>query len=62
MLDLTTSDSRPDRELVIASGKLNVKNSMSASGLSIRNGTTIRRVAVAPSPLAFADSTGMRKR
>jgi hypothetical protein len=61
MLERTTSDARPDREFVIASGRLNVKNSMSAAGRSIRNGRTSKRVT-ATGASVFADSTGIRNR
>ena len=44
MLDRTTSDSSPDSELVSASGRLKARKSVSGSGRSMRNGSTIRRV------------------
>ena len=43
-LDRTMSDSRPDSETVIASGRLNARKSIAGSGRSIRNGSTINRV------------------
>ena len=39
------SDSRPDSETVIASGRLNARKSIAGSGRSMRNGSTISRVA-----------------
>jgi hypothetical protein len=44
MLERTTSERRPPSELATASGKLKARNSVSASGRSIRNGSTMSRV------------------
>ena len=43
-LERTTSDFRPESEVVNASGRLKARKSVSGSGRSMRNGRTIRRV------------------
>ena len=45
-LERTTSDSMPERVVVIASARLNARKSVSASGRRIRNGSTTSRVIV----------------
>ena len=61
MLDRTTSDCRTDSELVSASGRLKARNSVSASGRSIRKGSTIRRLSDFNRSSA-PDVTGIRNR
>ena len=43
-VERTTRDSSPESELLIASGTLKARKSMSGSGRSTRNGSTISRV------------------
>jgi hypothetical protein len=43
-VERTMSDSRGDSEFVTASAKLNARKSISGSGFSSRNGSTMRRV------------------
>ena len=46
LLERTTSDSSPASEAVSASGRLKARNSVSGSGRSIVNGSTISRVTL----------------
>jgi hypothetical protein len=59
-LDRTTSDVSSASDAVIASGRLKARNSVSASGRSMRNGRTMSRVSVRGFASSAAALTGIR--
>ena len=56
-LERTVSDPMPESDVVIASGRLKARKSVSASGLRMRKGSTTRRVSACACAVTASVST-----